>query len=409
MTLFNLPKRRLGSKPLQIVLAVGLLLSCGSQASDAVEHPGTDPLYLAMTRVWDDTTTTSYLHVVPSLEAGTAVDTSQALELGGPAKLFAYGQVWFAVGDGENPVITRYTLDERGRLQEGASISLQHFGVQSLWDSLYFVSPEKAYYPDTTGSQLIAWNPSTMEVLGAIPLPETVRDGYLSYYSLTAIQRGRRLVFSVGWFDWLTNDAILPETGLVVLDTQTDTVERFDSDARCAGITQALEMESGDAYFVSSAMAGAAHQLGRLETAPCALRVAAAEDAFDPSYSVALQDLAREALVGEPVPGVGSSILLRAMDPDALDLTEETRTWDLTGTAKWRWLTWDVASNEVQALEQLPLATADAFWFRVDGRVLGSQVDAEYTKTELVDLSSPGRPQAAITFPGFLQGLARVR
>lgn len=405
----NKPMTLLNSKSLFVVLAAGLLLSCGSQDSDAVEHPGTDPLYLAMTRVWDDTTTTSYLHVVSSLDAGTAVETSQALELGGPAKLFAYGKVWFAVGDGENPVITRYTLDERGRLQQGASISLQPFGVQSLWDSLYFVSAEKAYYPDTTGSQLIAWNPTTMEVLGAVPLPETVRDGYLSYYSLTALRRGKRLVFSVGWFDWLTNDAILPETGLVVLDTETDTVERFDSDRRCAGITQALETESGDAYFVSSAMASAAHHLGRLETLPCALRVAAEEHEFDPSYRVSLQDVSGEALVGEPIPGAGSSIMLRAMDPAAVDVTDETHTWDLTGTAKWRWLEWDVTSNEIKALEQLPLATADAFWFRVDGRVLGSQVDAEYTKTELVDLSSSGQPKAAITFPGFLQGLARVR
>jgi hypothetical protein len=389
----------------------GLLLgalSCGASDQGAEDHAGSEPLYLAMTRVWDDTTTTSYLHVLTSLDAGTEVDTKQALELSGPAKLFSYGKLWFAVGQGDSPTITRYSLDERGRLAKGDSISLQPFGVQDLWDSLYFVSAEKAYYPDTGGSQLIVWNPTTMEVTGTVQLPETVRDGYLSYYGITPITRGNKLIFSVGWFDWLTNDTILPESGLVVLDTETDTVERFDSDERCAGITQAIQLPNGDAYFVSSAMASAAHELERLEQAPCALRVRAREDAFDAEYSAKLSDLSGEALIGEPAPGVGNTLLLRALDPDLVEVSEQTHTWDFTGQAKWRWLSWDVSSDEVASLEKLPAATADAFWFRLDGKVLASQTNAEYTETKLVDVSESD-PRDALTFPGFLQSVARIR
>lgn len=40
-----------------------------------------------------------------------------------------------------------------------------------------------------------------MEVTGTIPLPDTVRDGFLTYYSLRAVQRDDSLIFSVGWFD----------------------------------------------------------------------------------------------------------------------------------------------------------------------------------------------------------------
>jgi hypothetical protein len=398
------------------VFAIGSLLggaaACSSAGGgdDGPSHEGSDPLYLAMTRVWDDTSTTSYLHLVPSLDAGTEVDVSQALELPGPAKLFAHEKLgWFAVGGGEEPIITRYGLDGDGRLQEGASISLQPFGVQALWDSIYFVSPEKAYYPDTSGSQLVVWNPTTMEVTGTVALPETVRDGYLSYYGIRPLRRGDKLLFSVGWFDWLTNDTVLGETGLVVLDTTDDTVERFDTDARCAGITQVIETESGDAYFVSSAMAGAAHQLGRLATEPCALRVRAGEDAFDADYVASLGELSGEAVVGEPAPGQGNGVLLRALDPALVEVTEETHTWDFTGQAKWRWLSWDVTSDVVTSLSELPAATADAFWFRVDGKVLASQTNSEYTLTELVDLSDPTAPASAISFPGFLQSVARVR
>lgn len=390
------------------LLLGSLALSCASSDQAAADHAGRDPLYLAMTRVWDDTTTTSYLHVLASLDAGTEVDTKQALELSGPAKLFSYGKLWFAVGQGDSPTITRYSLDERGRLVEGASISLQPFGVQDLWDSLYFVSAEKAYYPDTSSSQLIVWNPTTMEVTGTVQLPETVRDGYLSYYGVTPITRGEKLIFSVGWFDWLTNDTILPESGLVVIDTETDTVERVDSDERCAGITQAIQLPNGDAYFVSSAMAGAAHELGRLEQAPCALRVRAGEDAFDTQYAAALPDLSGETLIGEPAPGAGDSLLLRALDPALVEVSEETHTWDFTGRAEWRWLSWDVTSDEVTSLDELPAATADAFWFRLDGKVLASQTNAEYTETRLVDVTD-SEPHDALTFPGFLQSVARIR
>ncbi len=390
------------------LLLGALALSCGSSDQGAEDHAGSEPLYLAMTRVWDDTTTTSYLHVLTSLDAGTEVDTKQALELSGPAKLFSYGKQWFAVGQGDSPTITRYSLDDRGRLAKGDSISLQPFGVQDLWDSLYFVSAEKAYYPDTSGSQLIVWNPTTMEVTGTVQLPETVRDGYLSYYGITPITRGKSLIFSVGWFDWLTNDTILPESGLVVLDTETDTVARFDSDERCAGITQAIQLPNGDAYFVSSAMASAAHQLERLEQAPCALRVRAGEDAFDAEYSAELPGLSGEALIGEPAPGAGNTLLLRALDAALVEVTEETHTWDFTGQAEWRWLSWDVTSDEVTSLDELPAATADAFWFRLDGKVLASQTNAEYTETKLVDVSGP-EPHDAITLPGFLQSVARIR
>jgi hypothetical protein len=255
--------------------ACALAAACSDTDSTEVkEHIGSDPLYLALTRVWNESETTSYLHVVSSLDKGTEVDTKQARELGGPAKLFSYGQkYWFAVGGGEEPTITRYTLDKKGQLAPGDSISLQPYGVADLWDTLYFVSDTQAYYPDTTNSQLIRWNPTTMQVDKTIALPETAREGFLSYYGLTPLVRDDKLLFSVGWFDWEETDSIQPETGLVEFDTEKDELTNFEVDARCGGITQAIQMGSGDAYFVSSALAAATYRLERLDTEPCALRV----------------------------------------------------------------------------------------------------------------------------------------
>lgn len=372
--------------------------------------PAAEPAYLLGTRVWDDTTTTSYFHVVPSLAEGTAVDVRRSLEVPGAAKLYsAFDLGWFAIGGGESPTITRYTLDTTGALVEGASISLLGYGVADLWDTLYFVSPTKAYYPDRDGAQLIVWNPTEMRVLGSIPLPETRRDGYLSLYGYAPIWRGDQLLISVGWFDWDVNDSVLPETGLVVLDTATDSVLRVGTDTRCGGVTWPVSGASGETYLVSSALAGAAHRLGRLSTAPCALRIAAGADEIDPDYFVPLAAITSSNLVGEPIPAEGGGVLLRAFDDSLAAAEAPAATWELTGQPAWRWWRWDPAANTADVMTDLPPSTSDVLWFQADGRIWGTETTADYSETTLIDLSSDDGPRRGLTVPGFLHGITRVR
>src|SRR5688572_28959560 len=126
-----------------------------------------EPAYLLGTRIFDDTTTMSYFHVVPGLDADVSVDVQSGIEVSGSAKLFsAYDLGWFAIGSGESPTVTRYELGADGALVERESMSLLAQGVSDLWDTLYFVSPTKAYYPDRDGGQIIIWNPTTMQVTG---------------------------------------------------------------------------------------------------------------------------------------------------------------------------------------------------------------------------------------------------
>jgi hypothetical protein len=392
-------------------LALAFVLGCSdSDADNERTHAGSEPLYLAMTRIWDDTSTTSYLHVLEAVTSKTEVDVSNAREVNGPAKLYAYGEnYWFAVGSGEEPTITRYELNDAGRLTQGAQISLQPFGVQDLWDAIYFVSPTQAYYPDTDNSQLIRWNPSTMEVDKTIALPETVREGYLSYYGLTATQRGDKLLFSVGWFDWNEKDTILPETGLVEYDTEKDELTNFHVDDRCAGVTQPVELASGDTYFVSSAMAAANHRLGRLETQPCALRVLKGESSFDAEYVTHLADLTGGPLAGEPVFAGDNALLLRVFDEDKAEIKDGAVTWDLTGQTAWTWSRWDLEEDSLTPVDELPEATADTFWFQLDGSVYASDTKEDYSETTLVNLTAKGGPKRELSLPGFVQNIARIR
>jgi hypothetical protein len=400
--------------PMVLLLIAAALSACGDDGASGDGDDGDDtaPAYLVGTRIFDDTTTTSYFSVVDSLGAETEVDLADALEVPGAAKLFSVGEVgWFAVGGGEAPTITRYQL-VNGRLvedEEAPAISLQQYGVDSLWDTVYVVSDDKAYYPDRDGQQLIVWNPTDMAITGTIDLSETGREGFLSLYGYAAIRRGDDLLFPVGWFDWSENDDVLEETGLVVIDTTDDTLARFDVDDRCGGVTQTIELESGDAYVASSALAVAAHRLGRLPTAPCALRIAAGEDEFDPDYAPAISELTGGDLAGEPVAGGGNRIFLRSFDEDLAEVSEQNATYELTGQAAWRWWAWDVEGGEAELVETLEPATADVLWFVVDGTVYGSQTKTDYSETTLVDLTAEGGPIDAMTVPGFLHGVARIR
>jgi hypothetical protein len=391
--------------------------SSGASGSSAIGGAGQGPTggrgsnaeaaYLLGTRVWNDVVTTSYFHVVSSLDEGTRVDSDRALEVPGPAKLFAIdGAGWFALGGGEAPTIARYSLSADDVLVREEALSLANLGVASLWDTIYVVSPTKLYYPDRDGARLIVINPSEMTIEGTVELPETVRDGYLSLYGYTPHLRDGELFFSVGWFDW-ENDRVLPETGLVVLDTETDAAQ-FEVDDRCGGITTSVQTESGDAYFVSSALAGATYHVGRLSTEPCALRVRAGERVFDSAYLLRLEDITGVPISGEPIPAGGDTVFLRVLDEELAEIESGAASWNITGQAAWRWWRWDISSGTAGDAGLEP-STADVLWFEVEGRVFGTETKEDYSDTTLIELNAEGGPRRALTAPGFLHGVARVR
>jgi hypothetical protein len=368
------------------------------------------PAYVVGSRIWDDVGTTSYFHVLPSLDEGTRVDEDRAMEVAGAAKLFAIPDLgWFAIGGGDDATITRYTLDGDALQPLGDPINLAGYGIASFWDTLYVVSPTKMYYPDREGRQLIVINPRAMKIEGTVDLSETERDGYLSLFGYAPIVRGDRLLFTVGWFDWNETDSVLGETGLVTINTETDEVEGFEVDTRCGGVTQPVSDESGDTYLVSSALAAAAHELGRLPTAPCALRILDGADTFDADYFQELLELSEGSLVGEPIPGADSRIILRVFDGERGEVAEDMATWELTGQAVWSWNEWDPATGEMTRLDTLEPSTSDVVWFNVEGGTIGAITKADYSETKLVDFTAEGGPREAVTVPGFVHGVARVR
>lgn len=396
-----------GTKPPDTTATAG----ASTPAMPGMQTNTAGAVYVAATRVFspDGSQTTTYVQVLNSLDQGTQIETTKATEFGGPAELFSLETPrWVAVGSGESPEFSRYSLNGQ-TIKKEETASVQTYGVQSFFSSkIYQVSPTKVYLPDPENAQLITFDPTTMKVLGSVKLPSTVRAGYTPVYSYDDVQRPGKLLFTVGWFDW-TNDKILPETGLVVLDTNTDTVVRTDVDTRCGGITQPVTLASGDTYLPSSALAAAGYQLNRLTTEPCALRIKAGADTLDATYHVKLRTLTGGAVAGEPVPAGGDELFIRVFDASLATVMPDTATYGLTGQPAWRWRRWNPVTNALVNVDSLEPSTADTYWFEVDGRVFNSQTKPDYSSTTLIELNAPGGPKPALSGPGLISGIARIQ
>jgi len=137
--------------------------------------------------------------------------------------------------------------------------------------------------------------------------------------------------------------------------------------------------------------------------------VRAGSDAFDPDYLANLGDATGSAMAGEPIPAGGDGVFLRVFDESLGTVADDNATWELTGQSAWRWVRWDVSTNDVSPITELEPSTSDVLWFQVEGRVYGTETKADYSETTLIDLTAEGGPRRALTAPGFLHGVARIR
>jgi hypothetical protein len=63
----------------------------------------------------------------------------------------------------------------------------------------------------------------------------------------------------------------------------------------------------------------------------------------------------------------------------------------------------------VSPVDALEPSTSDVLWFQVDGKVYGTETTADYSETTLIELTADGGPRRALTAPGLLHGVTRVR
>lgn len=411
----SLPSRILAS-------SLVLFLGCAEPRDDdaatgATEVPsgpvdGDASWYAVYTQVRTADGRTNYLALTPTLTGAVELDPARALEVTGYSRFFAPETGgFFAIGDGESFELTRYDVGVDGALLPGRTLSLAALGVTWLHYRAVFFSETRAYYVDNTSGQIIIWNPLEMTVIGTFELPDELVDGYegyetiLPFYKFPVVQD--RLFIPVSWIDRTSGQA-RDVTGLVVVDTTTDTVISYTETDRCPAATELAFGANGDVYYGTDYYYPLYNVAIRGATRPgCVLRVRAGETAFDPTYRLQLSEhtggRATLSLTDSAEPGIG---YISVLDEAALpweDFAAEPRFDEV-----WEWWKIDLETGAAVRDESIPVSGPG-----VSSHAIGSEryivrATDDHARSELVLLSPTGQHVSGFSAPGFITGVAKV-
>lgn len=249
------------------------------------------PLYAVQANVNAPEGRLVYIHLIPSLDAqGRLLDPAQAIEVSGYSTVQAFDGALF-ISDPETRTITRWEVDAGGKATPGARLSLVNEELSTFWnENFLYVDAETAWYANEASSEILVWNPGTMELKGRIPVDIQGPAGLTTAFAgLTRV--GRRVFLPVSFVDWDTNEADGGIT-LAVFSVEDQTLTNVFRDDRCMAGSVLPELgvaDDGTYHLIGDAWSGAWIHGGTPKAPPaCALRVLPGADGFDPDWKVVL-------------------------------------------------------------------------------------------------------------------------
>ncbi|MEM7435789.1 MAG: hypothetical protein AAF436_11600 [Myxococcota bacterium] len=399
-----------GARLALLCVVACLLGACGGEDGTGVGAGSPDPdgpLYAVSVRI-PGTPVAAFVAIVDSLEAGTEVDLETALEIpnGGLAVGTEGTGVLYAV-DGATPQLTRFEVSADGAFVPSDTLSTQEFSRSSnsaAAGNFVFISETKAYIIDTLSLVIVVWDPSLMEITGTIDLGEAQEDGLIALIGDQSVRRDNELVFALGYVS--VGSAFGPDSKLVFVDTETDSIRRIVDVNDCAQASSVLLDPGGDVYAAS----GAANVFNRLAGlsagAECIVRVPAGT--YDIEDYALLSARTDGAPAGSLLPQSGTKAYTRVLD-DSLIAAGASDIGDFNQSQAWRWGLVDLAGDEpFELITSLDPKSGSTIPFRIDGETWGSQGEPMFASSRLVNLSSD-QPRLGLEATGVIINVFRVR
>ena len=330
------------------------------------------------------------------LEASEPIDsTAEAIEVSGGVSCAVRGRSVFAL-NWEGPTITRYD-EVGGALVMGETVSFANFGETSLSSEAdsrptVFISDTKAYYLGRFSSQIIVWDPTAMETIGAIPL------------TLAEPPEGLRLVWNrlafidglvVAYNGYLDDQQVLsPRSDFWFVDAETDEVVATDVTEECGGLLPPTTASNGDLYIGSIATSAMNHALGLPGSfEPCAIRIRTGSREVDTMYRADLNMLTGGLPTAGPVAVTEDRALLVAYDTNSIPIDSNLTSMEHLGLTNWKFYDWELGSEQPATLvESIPTSTGFVDTRGFDGKTFLLRSAPNLTGTELLDLAQ--RPVA---------------
>ena len=394
------------------LLALGVACADGATVIDRTGEPAAPRIESAavvaiLTRAPDDSFQT-YLLASESAPAGR-LDLSGALEL--PDALVTQNDEAIFVGDNERLTFQRYEVNADYSFTMTGEFSLQGYGVDYINNTPLFFSETTAYYVDAPRGQIIVFNPTSMEIVGDIQVPELLREDYLVWLGPTH-KVGDRYIGAVLY----TNEdytATAPDSTVgLIFQEDTEAPIRFLRDARGAGAYLSLVDAEGDVYFAADGLSGDL-ALSGLQEVPTSrvLRVRRDADEVDPAFQLDLGELLDTPATFGFWPVAEDKFVVQAwasdVDPASV-LEPGTGGW---GPPYYDWRLVDIASGTAQPVRGLERSVANnTIRLALDGQTYLQRSFDMFGNSALFALHEDGSAeQVAETERGEFWFLGRVR
>lgn len=404
-----LPGRSATSHLLAMAVALApLVAACGGDGDDDDRRStGEGPLYLVATTFSAGDQNETYLVTTDRFDAATVVDPTNGPKLlGGIVPQVHAGSVFLS--DSNAPVVVRYDVGADDRLARAAELSFAGVGMTSIvsWH-VYVVSDTKGYVFDPAGNRIVVWNPSTMTLAGRqIDLSGVARTGWapnLVFEHSGPRRRGAQLLVPLAWNDQDGNSRFA--TGVLILDTESDSVIAIDEDERCGESYTTIEAPNGDVYFFPPDWSAAPHFLADMHRPTCVLRVAAGATALDDGAPLDLSALGSGSAAAGAVPDGAGGFFFTAVD-EAL--------WNggaNQGGAFWRIWHHDFQTAMSRQVNTLPVWPGQLYYVNVGGEAFIPYLTTTATgrRTTIYDVNGAADPTALFGFDASWYGLAKLR
>jgi hypothetical protein len=392
--------------------ALGLVLAATACAGDdtAADGAAISRGFPTLSVVFGDDAETSYVSVLQTLNE-QSISYDRAREFAGWSDLWVHQGKLF-IADGESPVLTRYALGENGKLASEGKLSFQDYGVEqvSFWAQL-FASETKAYFFNTSGREVVVWNPSTLEIEKTFALPELPdRAGQVLVgpaADRSAYVRGNRAYVPFYWADW-QNFALSDDSVILVIDTEKDRVVDAIS-VDCPELNFATIDDERTIYFSNWGYSALPTLLDGKPQA-CSVRIKDdGTDQLDPDFRLTFADLTegREASALRWL-GDGKA-LLTVLHDERLEVTPDADRFALTDSANWRLWMVDLNAQSAEPLDALGWHAPGLYGTRLQDETYLSVPSADYATTQTYRFHKDGTAEPLWEATGWQTRLFELR
>jgi hypothetical protein len=363
-------------------------------------------VYGVGTLVFSAEVSNDYLLLEPNLNfGGGELTLNDAVEFSGQADLAAHeGTVLVASGD--EPRITKYEVKADLALSEVGSFSFANYGLTSaaFWNN-QFVAKDKAYMVNGF-SELIIWNPETMEIEGTIDLPELeAREGLRV---VAGLADRSSLVYDGKFYlplYWTDDDYALrsADSVIVVVDIASDSVVSTIS-ANCPGLDYATVDDDGKLYF--SNWTGGVGTYYVLDTPQNCIAT------VDPqSEEVSTQTFASitGGHEGAAFKYAGEGrFVLSVFDEVRADIENAEDPFTPVGGLNWQLWSYEPGSGDAVPIEDVDWNSGAIIHSSIDGQLYSMVPGADYTSTVVYSIAETSA-EATFSITGWSFRLFKVR